>query len=240
MSTLTGVSAWTSAGVLARRVRMLPLAITAEGATTGCIAGIDSLGNWVRPQPIPLASARDPHGPFRYGCWTQITVRPQETAPRPEDMALVCDPEPGPALHPEELAVLIRTHSSATVDDGFADRRSAAIIPARIDDLHARRHTRGRVFLSLVFCDAGGERFDWILPEVATAARFADARQGDGLDTARVSAWLEELAGADVHLAIGLTLASRPAGDRFKGCQPLVVGVHALPREGRRQAPKRS
>jgi hypothetical protein len=239
MSALTGLSAGPSAIAPARRIRMLPLAITAEDATTGCIAGIDSLGNWVRPQPIPLAFARDPQGPFRYGRWTQITARPQETAARPEDMALVGDPEPGPALPPDELAALIRTHSSATVDEGFAERRSAAIIPARIDDLHARRHTRGRVFLRLVFRDASGERFDWILPEVATVARFADARRGDGLDTARVSAWLDELAGADVHLAIGLTLASRPAGDRFKGCQPLAVGLHALPRADRSQVPER-
>jgi len=239
MPALTGVSAGPSTIAHAQRIRMLPLAITAEDAITGCIAGIDSLGNWIRPQPIPLAFARDPQGPFRYGRWTQITVRPEETAPRPEDMALVCDPEPGPALPPDELAALIRTHSSATVDDGFADRRSAAIIPASIDNLLARRHTRGRVFLRLVFRDASGERFEWILPEVATVARFADARQGDGLNAARVSAWLEELDGADVHLAIGLTLASRTADDRFKGCQPLVVGVHALPREDLPRAPER-
>lgn len=227
-SALTRTPIEPSAAARLRHIHLLPLAITAEDATKGCIAGIDSFGNWVRPQPIPLTWALDSEGPFRYGHWTTIEAVSETTAPRPEDMTLAGQPVRGAALPGEELAALVRAHSSATVDQGFMGARSAAVVPARVEDLYARRHTHGRVFLRLVFEDASGERFDWIMPEVATKARFATECDGDRLNASSVLTWLEDLAAFDVRLAIGLTLPSRPPTDRFKGCQPLVVGLHRL------------
>lgn len=212
-----------------RRLCILPLAITSEDAITRCVAGLDLLGNWVRPQPIPLSSVESPNGAFGYDHWSEILVRDAPSARRPEDVQLAAEPRRGDAVAMASRAVLVRRHRAETVDAAFADGRSAAVVSATAEHIYARLHTRGRVFLRLVFRDATGERFDWILPEIATNARFLGARVGDGIDSGAVAAFLDELAAADLHLAIGLTLAASPSHDRFRGCHPLVVGVHALP-----------
>ncbi|BAR98606.1 hypothetical protein BV133_1013 [Blastochloris viridis] len=208
---------------------MLPLAITTEDEARGCVAGITAHGAWIRPSPIPATWADDPGGPFRYRRWTRVAVAAHPGAARPEDRLLAGAPAPDGAVAAADFRALLTAVCADDVTTALAAPRSAGLVRARLLDLYARRHTRGRTFLRLVFDDDVGERFDWIVPETATRQACAP-HIGDGtLDRGFAAAWLGERAEGEVFLALGLTLPTSREG-RFAGCQPLVVGIHHLVR----------
>jgi hypothetical protein len=212
----------------ARWSDFLPLVITLEDENWGCVAGIDSAGAWLRPSPIPARWADDPAGPFRYRVWSKLSVLPHPTSNRPEDRLLADPPTAVRAVDTFEYRNLLTAIADADVDTVFSGNRSVGLVRARIESIYARRHTRGRSFLRVVYDDDAGERFDWIVPEVATCKALAPHIREGVLDAHFAEAWLNEIKSSELFLAIGLTLPKQGASDRYGGCQPLVVGFHRL------------
>jgi hypothetical protein len=97
-----------------------------------------------------------------------------------------------------------------------------------VREVYLRRSTGGRIFVRCRFADGSGAGYDWIVPEIAFAARARElihsGRPGTG-----------DLAGAEaVYLALGLTKPNGRLPGRFGGCHPLVVGVHPVGAEAHR------
>lgn len=206
----------------------LPLVITLEDENWGCVAGIDSARAWMRPSPVPARWAGDPAGPFRYRVWSKLSVLPHPTSNRPEDRLIAEAPMPVRAVDTFEYRNLLTAIADPDVDTVFAGNRSVGLVRARIESIYARRHTRGRTLLRVVYDDATGERFDWVVPEVATCRALAPHIHDSVLDAHFAEAWLNEIKSSELFLAIGLTLPKQGSSSRFGGCQPLVVGFHRL------------
>lgn len=106
------------------------------------------------------------------------------------------------------------------------------LIRAEPRRVYARRATRGRLFARMVFADDTGEEFDWIVPEVATADALLGAAVAGELPDAMARRTLESLRANGLLLIVGLTRTNNRSPCRFRGCHPLVVGVHpGSPRE---------
>lgn len=209
--------------------RLLPLAITTEDEDWGCVAGLDRSGRWLRPSPIPAAWARDPSGPFRYRYWTALYILPHPTSARPEDRAYRNPSAEGPVLDDTTYRSLLTKAADKNVATAFSGARTAGLVRARIEAIYARRHTRGRTFLRLAFQDADRQKFDWIVPEVATTKLFSGKVVDGTLDPTAAADWVAAANAVDVFLAIGLTLPNDRMPGIFRGCHPLVVGIHLLP-----------
>jgi hypothetical protein len=228
MDKMSSISHQDQAVVQAGWFDFLPLVITLEDENWGCVAGIDSTRAWLRPSPIPARWAGDPAGPFRYGVWSKLSVLPHPTSNRPEDRLIAEPPTPVRAVDTFEYRNLLTAIADPDVDTVFAGNRSVGLVRARIESIYARRHTRGRTLVRVVYDDDTGERFDWVVPEVATCRALAPHIHDGALDAHFAEAWLNEIKSSELFLAIGLTLPKQGASSRFGGCQPLVVGFHRL------------
>ncbi|NCP12237.1 MAG: hypothetical protein GW859_09875 [Sphingomonadales bacterium] len=205
---------------------LVPLAMTLPSASEACVAGIDDQGAWVRPSPVPAHWIAGPRPLFAYRRASTLRLGPPpRDGARPEDRALIGRPRLSRSLSLAAHRRLLDRAADGGVDAAFAGDRSAGLIRARLRDVYARRHTRGRFYLRLVFDDASGETFDWILPDIAAVGYFAEAVADGALAADARRCWLDAHRG-EAFLAIGLTLPTRAPDRRFRGCNPLVVGVH--------------
>ncbi|HEX3763100.1 MAG TPA: hypothetical protein VHW23_30595 [Kofleriaceae bacterium] len=207
-------------------VRFQPLAITRADDREGCVGAVTSEGQWFRPQPVTADDVDPDRGIYRYGRWYEADVVPAFDADaRPEDHQLV-----GPV---RELAggaalawpALVRP----SIADALDDDRSLGLVRARIVQLYARRSLGKKTFLRAVFCDDTGERYDWIVPEVA----FGQLAWPHVADTVLAPGWAADLVGflarAQTYVTVGLTRPNGRFPGKFRGCHPLVVGLHSAP-----------
>jgi hypothetical protein len=208
------------------KVDMLPLAITLESDVEACVAGVDGSGAWIRPSPIPPRLVSGPDPAFAYRRRALLAVGAAPPPARPEDRSLLSAPRRGALVEEADHDRLLGAVADAGVEGGFEGGRSAALIAAEVRDIYARRHTRGRSFLRIVFTDATGDTFDWLCPELRTVQSLAPFISDGALDPAARRSWLDAHASARLFLAIGLTFPTRTYESRFGGCHPLVVGIH--------------
>jgi hypothetical protein len=206
---------------------LLPLAITVENENWGCVAGIDSGRRWLRPSPIPSDWVRNAGSAFHYKVWSRLTISPHPTSNRLEDRLIEGTPVSENLIETVVYHKLLATIADPDVCAAFAGARSVGLIRARVEEIYARPHTRGRTLLRIIFKDSANERYDWIIPEVATAEALAPyIRNAATLDPNQAKLWLDQMEASEVFLAIGLTLPNNRLPGRFGGCHPLIVGIH--------------
>ncbi|MEU6021895.1 hypothetical protein [Micromonospora sp. NPDC047134] len=206
----------------ATRVELVPLAVTLAEGEGACVAGLTDDGSWLRPEPVTAAqvTGEDPVYDFFRVVTLDLGAGTEPDA-RPEDRAVLADPRPGAFVPQARRAALLRRYTDATVEEAFGGERSAGLVEVRPLRLHHRRATGGRTFLRLTFVDACDTEYDWIVRDVRMLRDFATAADPDDVAPA--------LAGPDapaLFLAVGLTKPNGRFPGRFRGCHPLVVGVH--------------
>lgn len=219
MSTATGESA----------TELVPLAVTLDTEGGACVAGVTAQGRWLRPEPVTAAevTGADPvytmHRPVR------LDLGPATGGDaRPEDRAVRGTPRrAGPFAGPDERAALLAAVADPDVATAFADGRSAGLVAVRPLRYRRQRSTGGRTFLRLEFTDRTGERFDWIVRDVRLLLdndlRLPPNGDADGRDPGTLPAG----PGApELFAAVGLTHPNHRFPGRFRGCHPLVVGLH--------------
>jgi len=209
-------------------MQILPFAITRISADEGCVAGITPEGEWVRPKPIRSADIEGSDAPFVYKSWTEFSEGKLAISEHAEDIALTGTPRRTIRIDDDSFKKYLFDASSASVQAGFEGVRSAAVIRARILNVYVRRHLRGRLLLRIVFSDETGASFDFITPEIRFNDFVLPHRVNDELDPDFVSDTLSRF-GAETFLSIGLTAPNGLFPDRFRGCHPLVVGIHTFP-----------
>jgi len=216
----------------ARTVRLLPLAITKVDGREACVGAIDEDGAWVRPEPVTPADVLGPEPLFRYWSWTEVALAgPVVDDPRPEDRALVGRPAAGSGrpVPPAERPALLAKHCTTDVESAVGGaRRTLGLVRARIEDLTVRRSAAGEDFFRCRFTDLSSATYDWIVPEIAHRQRMAPHVLDGRLDPDARRAALDAYARGEVFLTLGLTRPNNRRPNRFGGCHPLVVGVHAV------------
>ena len=211
--------------------RLLPLAITGVDGHEACVGALDETGRWLRPEPVTIAEVTAADPAYRYWHWTEASLGPSTCDDaRPEDRALLAPPRPGPPAVPAaDRAALLDGHADTDVQAAIGDaHRSLGLVRADVREVYLRRSTGGRTFVRCRFTDGTGAEHDWIVPEIAFAARARELIHSGRSGT-------DGLAGAGaVYLALGLTKPNDRFPGRFGGCHPLVVGVHPLQAEADR------
>lgn len=214
-----------------RSQTILPMAITKADDTHACVGALTTDGQWVRPEPVTLGDVSGNASAWRYERWTRVTLGPPVVDdPRPEDRALSGGPEATGGWPAARCRQFADSHVDATVEDALSGDRSLGMVHANLHRVYAKRATRGRVFIRFVFSDATGEEFDWIVPDITVSVPLlSQARDGQLPATAAegVRRVLQEH--GPLLLTLGLTRPNNRFPGRFRGCHPLVVGVHPVP-----------
>ena len=220
------------------------LVITRVDFEHACIAGLDSRGRWIRPMPVQIPEVDGEHARFAFASRYNVKLqgRPGEDS-RPEDRKLVKEHffmEPGEALPANEVERLCERSQDVDVDACFARERSAGLIRATAVRVYLQRGFQQRSFVRMVFTDASGQEFDWLVADLHFSDWAASEHQRHSNREAAEAAILKPLSESNLYLALTLTTPiNRPRGV-IRGCQPLVGGVHSFPhyasspqREGR-------
>jgi len=213
-------------------VRFLPLAITRADDGTGCVAAVTSEDAWLRPQPVMASDVTGPRRRYRYGHWHVAEVASAaEADARPEDHALMSDVRLTDEVVDEgALHDLLQRLCDADVTQALGGARSMGLVRARPRRVYAKRSLAKKVFLRVVFEDARGDEMDWIVPEVRfndEARPHLDAQEQ--LDDAWTSQLMARWQRAETFFLLGLTKPNHRFPGRFRGCHPLVVGIHTFP-----------
>lgn len=195
----------------------VPLAVTLDGAGGACVAGVTAEGRWLRPEPVTAAQVAGPDPVYAVHHPVRLPLGPATgDGARPEDRAAGGAPRrAGPPAEPARRAALLAAVADPDVATAFAGGRSAGLVAVRPLGYRHQRSTGGRTFLRLEFTDNTGERFDWIVRDV----RLLDAGPGEIALPAGPEAPL-------LYAAVGLTHPNHRFPGRFRGCHPLVVGLH--------------
>lgn len=209
------------------RQRFTPLAITGVDAASGCVGSITEHGEWLRPAVVARADVEGPTARYRYGAWYEADVEPlRDERARPEDHVLVAGPRPVAAVSADPLGL---APHAASVAAAFENGRSLGLVEVDVDDLYVGVSTGRRQFLRARFRDRTGECFDWIIPDLAFGALAWPHVQDEVLDRGWASAALHAMARVCMLFTVGLTHPNGRFPGRFRGCHPLVVGVHSRP-----------
>ncbi len=204
------------------RLTLVPLAVTLADGEAACVAGLSDDGAWLRPEPIAAGQVTGDDPVYDFFRPVGLDLAPSvEPDARPEDRAVVTGPHPGASVPAPQRAALLRAHADHTVEDAFRGERSTGLVQVRPLRLRHRRATGGRTFLRLTFTDASGTEYDWIVRDVRLLRDLAPGADADDLAPALAGPQAPAL-----YLAIGLTKPNGRFPGRFRGCHPLVVGVH--------------
>ncbi len=210
-------------------IRFMPLAITRVDGTEGCVGAVMEGGSWVRPQPVSVSDLTASDSSFCYFRWTTAELSAsREADARPEDRQLTSTLDAQEFLRDSKLGFL-RALADPSVADAFAGHRSLGMLRVRVHRIYARRSTGGRVFLRAEFSDPAGHAYDWIIPELSFG-QYAMPFLLDGeLDKSFASALEERLRASETYFVLGLTKPNHRFPGKFRGCHPLIVGIHSFP-----------
>ncbi len=206
--------------------KILPLAVTMSDDKNACVAGINKHKDWIRPGPIDCEHIENALYSYQY--WNQLTlIKDDSISARPEDHIIKSVSEDNhEAVTEKSKLQLIKVIEDDCAIDSFSKNRSVGIINVNVHNLYWKRSTGGRRFLRLCFTDSTLESFDWIVPELRIG-EYAD--QFKIKESNEITPLLQNLKSTEVYLTIGLTKPNNRFPGKFRGCHPLIVGVHTFP-----------
>ncbi|MCP4656370.1 MAG: hypothetical protein GY856_13235 [bacterium] len=214
-----------------RSIRFLPLAITRVDERFGCIGAITAEGGWVRPEPTYLTDIEADDSPYRYFHWATAPMGPSEAdGPRPEDRTLLDRPCLESSTPEDERETLLVRHLDPSVETAFSGERSLGLVEVELRRFYVKRSTGGRSFIRAEFVDPAGEVYDWIVPDVAFGSvvwPYVEAHQLNPTREEEIARVFREV--RRIFFTVGLTKPNDRFPGRFRGCHPLVVGVHTIP-----------
>ena len=216
------------------RVRFLPLAITRVDDRFGCVGAVrDHAEGWIRPEPTYLRDLEAADSVYTYDRWTVATVGPssaQDARPEDRDVCLTAEaPCAAEVLPKAERPVFLESNLDPDVNTAFAGERSLGLVRVELHRFYVRRSTGGRHFLRAEFTDRSSQDYDWIIPDLAFGARVWPHVVAGQLDSEFETRLRDAFAHLEIYFALGLTKPNDRFPGRFRGCHPLVVGIHTVP-----------
>jgi len=214
-------------------VRFLPLAITNATEKEACVGAIADDGSWLRPEPVFVHDVAAFDTPYIYFHWISANLSPSVASDRrPEDRNLREDgsrPELLYSIAPRERLPFLEQHLDPSVECAFAGNRSLGLVRVSVRKVYAKLSTGGRLFLRTEFTDQSGTSYDWIIPEVTFNKIVQPYLFIEEIAPEFCSSLLDTLQHAATFFAVGLTKPNFRFPGRFRGCHPLVVGIHSEP-----------
>jgi hypothetical protein len=210
--------------------RFMTMGISKVSEHEACVAAIRLDGIWVRPETPTLAEIRADNSAFVYFRWANAVLAESiANDPRPEDHHIVRAPLGEEELSLSARAEFLRKHTDPSAGAAFAGERSMGLIRATVHRVYMKQSTAKRIFLRAEFTDAAGERYDWIVTEVRLAEEIAPYLV-DGQITAGFGEKLcNAFNSAETYFTIALTKPNNRFPGKFRGCHPVIVGIHTVP-----------
>jgi hypothetical protein len=210
---------------------IFPLVITLDTDNTACVSGATPDRRWLRPEPVLFEEVSGATPLYQY--FQPVTIElaaSRADDARPEDRHVVgAATHAGAPLSLDDQGELLVKMTDASVDQAFAGLRSVGVVHVEARRLYRQRSTGGKRFVRLAFTDTTGVEYDWIVRDVRFLAPFPDPAHPDDAD------WLEgfaaRLKAEPFYMSIGLTKPTGRFPGQFRGCHPLVVGVHGATEE---------
>ena len=205
---------------------LIPLVITLDTESGACVSGLTRDGRWLRPEPVTVEQVSPDNALYRYFHPVTVGMSASHAADaRPEDRDIVRPAEPaGPALPAAQRVALLDRFADPSVAEAFSGSRSVGVVRVQVHRLHWQRSTGGKNFLRMEFADPLGEIHDWIVRDIQLLQAFPHPQSQVGTST--LETFLGHLAAEPIYISVGLTKPNGRFPGRFRGCHPLVVGVH--------------
>ncbi|MGZ4828002.1 MAG: hypothetical protein ACXV5J_00085 [Candidatus Angelobacter sp.] len=214
----------------AKAVRFVPLGISKVSELEACVGAIAEDGSWVRPEVPTLAEVKASDSPFMYFQWANAELSESLARdPRPEDHHMVRRAQPESSITDEERTALILAHLDASAEDAFAGLRSLGLIRVKVHRFYMKRSTGGRLFLRVEFTDGRGDTYDWIVSEVRFPEEIAPHLVNGEISETFGQQLADFFRSADVYFTIALTKPNNRFPGKFRGCHPVVIGIHTFP-----------
>jgi hypothetical protein len=216
-------------GEMVQQVLLYPLVITRDTDGGACVSGCTEDGLWFRPEPVTADEVEGTDPLYQYFRPVHVGLSAShERDARPEDRNIAMAASPaGQALSEAERDNLLRKVADPSVEDAFAGERSVGVVELTARRVYAQRSTGGRTFLRLEFSDSPGKAFDWIIRDVQLLRAFPEP----GAARAELEELSAVVAAAPRFVSVGLTKPDGRFPGRFRGCHPLVVGLHGIVRD---------
>jgi hypothetical protein len=214
----------------AKTVRFVPLGISKVSELEACVGAVAEDGSWVRPETPTLAEVKASDSPFVYFQWANAELSESLARdPRPEDHHMVRRAERESFISEEARTELIRANLDPGVEDALAGLRSLGLVKVNVHLFCMKQSTGGRTFLRVEFTDERNETYDWIVSEVRFPEEIAPYLVNGDI-TPEFGQRLQDIfQSADVYFAIALTKPNNRFPGKFRGCHPVVIGIHTIP-----------
>jgi len=214
-------------------IRFLPLAITQADDRHSCVGAITDAGWWVRPEPVTLTEVESPNSPYRYFYWTVAALESSSSLDaRPEDRDIQREEGELRRLSPlpesDRLPFLLN-HLDKNVGTAFTNERSLGLVEVSVHNIYLKRSTGGRNFIRAEFSDTSGSIYDWIIPEIAFGRTVRTHICEGNIETKYALCLISAFKEARTFFTVGLTKPNFRFPGQFRGCNPLVVGIHSEP-----------
>ena len=210
--------------------RFITMGISKVSEHEACVGALRPDGSWVRPETPSMEEIKAENSAFVYFRWASAALGQSiENNPRPEDHHMLHAPFGEEKLSGAAQLDFLRKHQDPGAEAAFAGERSLGLIRATIRRLYHKQSTGGRTFLRTEFTDAAGETYDWIITEVRLPEEIAPYLV-DGRITPDLGEKLHQIFNsAETYFTIALTKPNNRFPGKFRGCHPVIIGIHTVP-----------
>ncbi len=213
-----------------RTIRFVPMGISKVSDVEACVGAISEDGTWVRPEVPTLAEVKASDSPFVYFQWANAELGESLAQdPRPEDQHMVRRAERETPMAQGYRLEFIRTHLDPGAEEAFSGLRSLGLIKANVHRFYMKLSTAGRRFLRVEFTDAKGDTYDWIVSEVKFPEQITPYLQDGEISPEFAKRLADFFQSAEVYFTIALTKPNNRFPGKFRGCHPVVIGIHTAP-----------
>ncbi len=213
-----------------RPTRFITMGISKVSEHEACVGALRPDGSWVRPETPTMAEIKAKNSAFGYFRWASAALGQSiGTNPRPEDHYMLHAPLGEEKLSDAAQLEFLRKHQDAGAEAAFAGERSLGLIRVNVQRVFYKRSTGGKTFLRAEFTDAAGETYDWIIAEVRFPEEIAPYLV-DGQITPEFGEKLRNIFNSsETYFAISLTKPNNRFPGKFRGCHPVIFGIHTVP-----------
>jgi hypothetical protein len=210
--------------------RFITMGISKVSEHEACVGALRPDGTWVRPETPTMEEIKAENSAFVYFRWASAALGQSiENNPRPEDHHILHAPFGEEKLSDATQLEFLRKHQDPGAEAAFAGERSLGLIRATIRRVYHKQSTGGRTFLRTEFTDAAGETYDWIITEVRFPEEIAPYLVG-GQITPDLGEKLRQIFNStETYFTIALTKPNNRFPGKFRGCHPVIIGIHTVP-----------